>query len=46
MKSPTSASGGSEAVALALGVEIAKQLTPLQLTMVAALSGFIAGRKL
>ncbi len=46
VKSPTSASGGSEAVALALGVEIAKQLTPLQLTMVAALSGFIAGRKL
>jgi MFS family permease len=36
----------SEAAALAVGVEIAKTLTPLQLTIVAAISGFIAGRKL
>ena len=32
--------------AVAIGVEIAKQLTPLQLTLLAAFSGFVAGRKL
>jgi hypothetical protein len=46
LKSSPPAGGGSEAAALAVGVEIAKQLTPVQLTMLAALSGFIAGRRL
>ena len=38
--------GGPEAAAVAMGIELSKQLTPLQLTMIAALSGFVAGRKL
>jgi hypothetical protein len=46
LKSSAQAGGGSEAAALAVGVEIARQLTPVQLTMLAALSGFIAGRRL
>lgn len=45
-KSAPQADGGYEAAALAVGVEIAKQLTPLQLAMLAALNGFLAGRKL
>ena len=35
----------AQAGAFALGGEFAKQLTPLQLVMLAALTGFIAGRK-
>jgi hypothetical protein len=35
-----------QAAALAMGLELAKQMSPLQLTMLAALSGFIAGRRL
>ena len=46
LKSSAQTSGASEAAALAVGLEIAKQLTPLQLAMLAALSGFIAGRRL
>jgi hypothetical protein len=38
--------GGPEAAAVAMGIELSKQLTPLQLTLIAALSGFVAGRKL
>jgi hypothetical protein len=40
------AAGGSQAAALALGAEFVKQLTPVQLALLAALSGFIAGRRL
>jgi putative superfamily III holin-X len=39
-------SGAPQAAAVAMGVELAKQLTPLQLTLLAALSGFVAGRRL
>jgi hypothetical protein len=46
LKSTVQASGASDAAALAVGVEIARQLTPLQLAMLAAFSGFIAGRRL
>jgi hypothetical protein len=35
-----------QVAALAMGVELAKQLTPLQLAMLAVISGFVAGRKL
>jgi hypothetical protein len=35
-----------QAVALAMGVELVKQMTPLQLTMLAVISGFVAGRRL
>ena len=40
------ASPAPDAAALAAGVEIAKRLTPLQLALLAAISGFIAGRRL
>lgn len=40
------ANGAAQAAAIAMGVEIAKQLTPLQLTLLAVLSGFVAGRRL
>jgi hypothetical protein len=40
------ATGAPQAAALAMGVELAKQMTPLQLAMLAALSGFVAGRRL
>jgi hypothetical protein len=46
LKSSAQASGASDAAALAVGVEIARQLTPLQLALLAAFSGFIAGRRL
>jgi hypothetical protein len=42
----TAAGAASDAAALAVGVQIAKQLTPLQLALLAAISGFIAGRRL
>ena len=38
--------GAPQAAAVAMGIELAKQLTPLQLTLLAALSGFVAGRRL
>jgi len=46
LKSSAEGRAGSEAAALAVGIEIARQLTPLQLAMLAAFSGFIAGRRL
>jgi len=46
LKSTTATNGDSDAAALAVGVQIAKQLTPLQLALLAAISGFIAGRRL
>ena len=45
LKSTSAASDASDAAALAVGVQIAKQLTPLQLVLLAAISGFIAGRR-
>ncbi len=45
-KAAAQASESPQAVALALSVELVKQMTPLQLTMLAAISGFVAGRKL
>jgi hypothetical protein len=29
-----------------MGLDLAKQMSPLQLTILAALSGFVAGRKI
>jgi hypothetical protein len=46
MKAATQATGAPQAAALAMGVELAKQMSPLQLAMIAALSGFVAGRRL
>lgn len=46
LKAGVQPGGASQAAALAAGVELAKQLTPLQLTLLAALSGFAAGRRL
>jgi hypothetical protein len=40
------AGANAQGAALALGVELAKQLTPLQLAMLSLLSGFVAGRRL
>jgi hypothetical protein len=36
----------AQAATLALGMEVTKQLTPVQLILVAALTGFVAGRKI
>jgi hypothetical protein len=38
--------GAAQDAAIAMGVELAKQLTPLQLALLAVLSGFVAGRRL
>jgi hypothetical protein len=40
------ASEAPRAVALAMSAELVKQMTPLQLTMLAVISGFVAGRRL
>ena len=40
------ASEAPQAVALAMSAELVKQMTPLQLTILAAISGFVAGRRL
>jgi hypothetical protein len=40
------ASDAPQAAALAMGLELAKEMTPLQLTMIAVISGFVAGRRL
>jgi hypothetical protein len=45
VKAAAQATGAPQAAALAMGVELAKQMTPLQLAMLAALSGFVAGRR-
>ena len=42
----TRASGGPQAAALSIGAELVKQMTPLQLTMLAVIAGFVAGRRL
>jgi hypothetical protein len=46
LKTAAQASDTPQAVALAMSAELIKQMTPLQLTMIAAISGFAAGRKL
>jgi hypothetical protein len=46
LKASVQSTASSQAAALALGAEFAKQLTPLQLAMLSALSGFVAGRRL
>ena len=46
LKAAAQANAAPQTAALAMGVELAKQLTPLQLAMLAALSGFVAGRRL
>jgi hypothetical protein len=46
--SPTRAAPSADApqiAAIAMGLDLAKQMSPLQLTLLAALSGFIAGRR-
>jgi lysylphosphatidylglycerol synthetase-like protein (DUF2156 family) len=40
------AASAPQAAAVTMGLELAKQLTPLQLALLAALSGFVAGRRL
>jgi len=45
-KAAVGAAPPPQAAAITMGIELAKQLTPLQLTLLAALSGFAAGRKL
>jgi hypothetical protein len=46
LKAAAQASEATQAVALAMSVELVRQMTPLQLTMLAAISGFVAGRRL
>jgi len=46
VKAAAQAAGAPQAAALAMGVELAKQMSPLQLAMLAVFSGFIAGRRL
>ena len=47
LKAAAQASESSQATAaLAMSGELVRQMTPLQLTMLAAISGFVAGRRL
>jgi hypothetical protein len=46
VKTAAQATGAPQAAALAMGVELAKQMTPLQLAMLAVISGFVAGRRI
>jgi hypothetical protein len=46
LKAAAQASEAPQAAALALSIELVKQMTPLQLTMLAVISGFVAGRRL
>jgi hypothetical protein len=46
LKAAAQASEAPQAVALAMSVDLVKQMTPLQLTMLAVISGFVAGRRL
>ena len=46
LESAAQPSGAPQAAAIAMGLELAKQMTPLQLAVLAALSGFVAGRRL
>jgi hypothetical protein len=45
-KAAAGAAAPPQAAAIAMGIELARQLRPLQLALLAALSGFAAGRKL
>jgi hypothetical protein len=44
LNAATRASESPQAAALAMSAELVKQMTPLQLTMPAVISGFVAGR--
>jgi hypothetical protein len=46
LKAAAQASESPQAAALAVSVELVKQMTPLQLTILAVISGFVAGRRL
>ena len=46
LRAASQAGGSPQAAALAMGVELAKQMSPVQLAALAVLSGFIAGRRL
>ena len=46
LKAAAQASESPQAAALAMSVELVRQMTPLQLTMLAVISGFVAGRRL
>ena len=46
LKAAAEASESQQTAALAMSVELVRQMTPLQLTMLALISGFVAGRKL
>ena len=46
LKTAAQASDTPQAAALAMSIELVKHMTALQLTMIAAISGFAAGRKL
>ena len=46
LKAAAQANDSQQAAALATSVELVRQMTPLQLTMLAVISGFVAGRRL
>jgi hypothetical protein len=46
LKAAALTSEAPHAVALAMSAELVRQMTPLQLTMLAVISGFVAGRRL
>ena len=46
LKAAAQANDSQQAAALGTSVELVRQMTPLQLTMLAVISGFVAGRKL
>ena len=46
LKAAAQSASEQQAAVLALGIELAKQLTPVQLAVLGLLSGFVAGRKL
>jgi hypothetical protein len=46
LKAAAQTSQSQQAAALAMSVELVRQMTPLQLTLLAVISGFVAGRRL
>jgi hypothetical protein len=46
LKAAAHANDAPQTATLAMGIELVKQMTPLQLTMLAVISGFVAGRRL
>ncbi len=46
LKAAAQAGQSPQAAALAMSVELVREMTPLQLTMLAVISGFVAGRNL